>query len=64
LQAAQAAGLERFLYHPEPDFGAAEWLLISSLCGKVWDENPKGYWPTGTDKPDAYNGGRQAPEEI
>ena len=64
LDAARAAGLQRFLYHPEPDFGAAEWLLISSLCGKKWDEDHRGYWPTGTDKPDAYNGGRPLPDEI
>lgn len=55
---------KHYYWHPEPDFGAAEWLLISSLCGKAWDEDPKGYWPTGTDKPDAYNGGRPVPEEI
>jgi hypothetical protein len=64
LESAQAAGLQRFLYHPEPDFGAAEWLLISSMCGETWDEDPKGYWPTGTDTPDTWNGGRTAPDEI
>ena len=64
LKAAQAAGLQRFLYHPEPDLGAAEWLLISSLCGTPWDENPGGYWPLGTDKPDTWNGGRQVPDEV
>jgi hypothetical protein len=64
LDAAQAAGLQRFLYHPEPDFGAAEWTLISSRCGKQWDEDYKGYWPTGTDKPDSYNGNRPVPDEI
>jgi len=64
LEAARTAGLQRFLYHPEPDLGAAEWLLISSVCGTPWSEDPKGYWPSGTDRPDAYNGGRQAPDEI
>ena len=62
--AAQAAGLQRFLYHPEPDIGAAEWLLISRMCGTAWDEDPKGYWPTGTDLPDTWNGGRPTPDEI
>ena len=62
LQASQEAGLKRFLYHPEPDFGAAEWRLISSLCGRVWDEDPAGYWPSATDKPDVWNGGRTAPD--
>ena len=64
LEAAEAAGLQRFLYHPEPDFGAAEWLLISSMCGTAWDEDPQGYWPNGTDKPDTWNGGRTVPDEI
>ena len=44
-------------------FGAAEWLLISSLCGTPWKEDAKGYWPTGTGKPGTWNGGRQAPDE-
>jgi len=64
LESAQAAGLQRFLYHPEPDFGAAEWLLISSMCGIPWDEDPKGYWPSGTPRPETWNGGRQVPDEI
>ncbi|MBT3344108.1 MAG: hypothetical protein HN712_01255 [Gemmatimonadetes bacterium] len=64
LESAQAAGLQRFLYHPEPDIGAAEWLLISRMCGTAWDEDPKGYWPTGTDLPDTWNGGRPTPDEI
>ena len=64
LETAREAGLQRFLYHPEPDFGASEWLVISSICGTPWDEDPKGYWPSGTDKPDTWNGGRIAPDEI
>ena len=64
LEASQEAGLQRFLYHPEPDFGASEWLVISSMCGKVWDEDPAGYWPSGTDRPDTWNGGRIAPDEV
>jgi len=64
LEASQEAGLQRFLYHPEPDFGASEWLLISSMCGKTWDEDPAGYWPSGTDSPDTWNGGRTAPDEV
>lgn len=64
LQSAQSAGLQRFLYHPEPDIGAAEWLEISAMCGQTWDEDPKGYWPGGSDRPDAYNGGHPVPDEI
>ena len=63
LTASQEAGLKRFLYHPEPDFGAAEWTIISSLCGNQWDEDAEGYWPTGTDKPGVWDGGREVPEE-
>lgn len=62
--AAHAAGLQRFLYHLEPDFGASKWLLISSRCGNKWDENHRGYWPTGTDKAEVYNGGSPIPDEI
>ena len=61
LTASQRAGLKRFLYHPEPDFGAAEWRLITSMCGELWTEDPGGFWPTATAKPDTWNAGRAAP---
>ncbi len=64
LTASQQAGLQRFLYHPEPDFGAAEWTVISSLCGNRWDEYAGGpYWPTGTVPASFWDGGRTVPEE-
>ncbi|MBT4097161.1 MAG: hypothetical protein HOM68_14910 [Gemmatimonadetes bacterium] len=65
LESAQAAGLQRFLYHPEPDIGAGEWLQISTMCGSVWPEDLKarGYWPGDTPRPDTWNGGRPVPEE-
>jgi hypothetical protein len=59
LTASRQAGLKRFLYHPDPDLGAAEWRVISGLCGKPWKENPDGYWPSDTPKPDTWNGGRK-----
>ena len=59
LVASQQAGLKRFLYHPDPDLGAAEWSVISALCGKRWNEDPTGYWPSDTGKPDTWHGGRQ-----
>ena len=62
LQASARAGLERFLFHPDPDFGAAEWRVISGLCGKLWQEDPNGYWPSDTPRPDAFNGGRTPPK--
>jgi hypothetical protein len=63
LNAAQEAGLQRFIYHPEPDFGASEWRVLTSMCGELWDEDPKGYWPSSTPKPATWNGGRVAPDE-
>jgi hypothetical protein len=60
LVASQRAGLKRFVYHPDPDLGAAEWGVISKLCGKRWKEDPSSsYWPSDTGKPDTYNGGRK-----
>ena len=48
LQASQDAGLKRFLFHPDPDLGAPEWHVISNICGKPWQEDPQGYWPSDT----------------
>ena len=63
LTASRQAGLNRFLYHPEPDFGAAEWTVISSLCGNRWDEYAGGpYWPTGTIPASYWDGGRTVPD--
>lgn len=59
LVASQRAGLKRFVYHPDPDLGAPEWDVISGLCGKRWKEDPDGYWPSDTPKPDTWNNGRK-----
>lgn len=59
LTASERAGLKRFLYHPDPDMGAPEWRVISGLCGNLWREGPDGYWPSDTQKPDAFSGGRR-----
>jgi hypothetical protein len=59
LVASQKAGLKRFIYHPDPDLGAAEWEVISGLCGKRWKEDPTGYWPSDTAKPDTWSGERK-----
>jgi hypothetical protein len=29
------------------------------VCGKEWVEDPEGYWPPDTPKPDTWNGGRK-----
>ena len=54
LQASAAAGLQRFLFHNHAHLTAAEWAVISRMCGKPWDENPDGYWPPATPKPSTY----------
>lgn len=59
LVAASRAGLNRFVYHPDPYLCAAEWEVISELCGQRWKEDPAGYWPPDTPKPDIWNGGRK-----
>jgi len=59
LTASQSAGLKRFIFHPDLNIGAAEWDVISGLCGKRWREDPSGYWPLDTPKPGTWNGGRK-----
>jgi hypothetical protein len=59
LVASHRAGLQRFIFHPDLNLGAAEWKVISRLCGKEWKEDPNGYWPADTPKPDTWNGGRR-----
>jgi hypothetical protein len=59
LTYSQQAGLKRFLFHPDPDLGAAEWSVISGLCGKKWKESTDGYWPSDTPRPDSFNGTRK-----
>ena len=62
LTASEKAGLKRFLFHTTGHLGAAEWRVISGMCGNLWDENPDGYWPLATPKPDSFNGGRTPPK--
>ena len=54
LRASEEAGLQRFLFHNHGHLTAAEWCVISRLCGTEWDENPEGYWPPATPKPSTY----------
>ena len=58
LTASHRAGLKRFIFHPDLNLGAAEWKTISRLCGTEWKEDPNGYWPPDTPKPQTWNGGR------
>tara|TARA_B100000029_G_scaffold389840_1_gene386434 strand:+ start:138276 stop:139628 length:1353 start_codon:yes stop_codon:yes gene_type:complete len=60
LTASQNAGLKRFLFHPDPDIGAAEWHIISNLCGNPWKENVQSpYWPPDTPRLDSFSHGRK-----
>ncbi|HIC70096.1 MAG TPA: hypothetical protein EYO90_11315 [Candidatus Latescibacteria bacterium] len=53
LSASERAGIKRFLFHPDPDLGAAEWRVISQRCGTAWKEDSSGsYWPPDTPGPD------------
>jgi len=54
LKASEDAGLERFLFHNHAHLTSAEWKVISRLCGREWEEDPNGYWPPATPKPDKY----------
>ena len=54
LEASEAAGLQRFLFHNHSHLTAAEWRVISRRCGTEWDEDPAGYWPPATPRPESY----------
>ncbi len=45
LHAADAAGLQRFLYHHHGNLSAGEWAVISRYCGKVWRPLESSYRP-------------------
>ncbi len=54
LTASERAGLERFLFHPDPDLSASEWRVISGSCGNLWEQSRDGYWPSDSEKPHEY----------
>ncbi len=59
LDASRQAGLKRFLFHPDPDMGASEWHIISTLCGTPWKEDMDGpYWPADTPR-ETFSGARE-----
>jgi hypothetical protein len=60
LVASHHAGLQRFIFHPDLNPGAAEWNVISRLCGKKWKEDPNGYWPSDC----AYRKYRARPDRL
>ena len=54
LTASEEAGLQRFLFHNHAHLTAAEWKVMSRMCGQEWDEDPEGYWPPATPRPNAF----------
>ena len=57
LRATRTAGGSRFLFHPDPDPGPAEWTIITEMCGRRWRQSREGYWPPDSDRPDRYQRG-------
>ncbi len=45
LQAAQDAGLQRFLYHHHGNLTAGEWAVMSEMCGEAWHPLASDYRP-------------------
>jgi len=45
LDAAGAAGLQRFNYHHQGNLSAGEWTVLSDKCGTRWDPRTSDYEP-------------------
>ena len=45
LRAAEAAGLQRFLYHHAGNLTAGEWAVMSEMCGRPWRPLESTYHP-------------------
>jgi hypothetical protein len=54
LEASAAVGLERFLFHNQAHLTAAEWQVITRLCGQPWNEGVAPYWPPATPRPETF----------
>ena len=60
---SRQAGLKRFLFHPDPEPGAAEWHILTNMCGTPWKEDMDGsYWPADT--PRSTFSGHREPERY
>ena len=55
LTASERAGLKRFLFQPDPDLSASEWGVISGLYGRRGRQDPEGYWPSDSYRPEAWS---------
>jgi len=45
LEAAERAGLQRFVYHHHGNLTAGEWTVMSDMCGERWDSRCSSYEP-------------------
>jgi hypothetical protein len=45
LIASQQIGLQRFLYHNHGHLTPGEWVVMSEMCGKRWEEHASRYRP-------------------
>ena len=54
LETSAEEGMQRFLFHNHDHLTAAEWKIISRMCGTEWAEGPAGYWPPATPRPQTY----------
>ena len=64
LTVSQEAGLQRFVFHATHLLGAAEWTVMSKLCGTPWQDEGDFVWPADTDRNVICFSGRTAAELI
>ena len=64
LTAAQEAGLRRFVFHATHLLGASEWTVLSSTCGRPWQDDGKIVWPADDDRNIISFSGRPATRPV
>ena len=64
LTVSAEAGLQRFVFHATHLLGAAEWTVMSRLCGTPWQDQGDFVWPADTDRNVICFSGRSAPKLI
>lgn len=64
LTVSAEAGLQGFVFHATHLLGAAEWTVISKLCGTTWQDRGDFVWPADTDRNVICYSGRTANELI
>ena len=64
LSACEEAGLQRFVFHATHLLGAAEWTVLSRMCGTPWQDRGDFEWPADADSKVIYFSGRTAAELV